>query len=87
MLGVGALSRHWRPEPRRNGRNRVLAAPVIGVDEVEPDRGVLQTDLSGTWIANFDLLPLKDFGSTRLMESDGMNHMRPTLLFFAQGRI
>ena len=43
---------------------------------------VLQTDLSGAWIADFDLFPLQDLGSTRLMESDGMNHVCPTLLFF-----
>ena len=30
--------------------------------------------------ANFDLFPLQDFGSTRLMESDGVNHECPTLL-------
>jgi hypothetical protein len=48
---------------------------VVDVDEVETDGGMLQANLSGAGFTDLDLLPLQDFGSTRLMKPDRMNHL------------
>ena len=47
---------------------------MIDVDEVEAGGFLADADLAGTGLADFDLLPLEDLGSARLMNSNGVWH-------------
>ncbi len=54
----------------RRQRERIEAAAVIGVDEVEADRRVADADLAGAGLADRDLLPAHRLGSAGLMNPD-----------------
>jgi hypothetical protein len=49
---------------------RVKAGAVIDVDEVEARGFLAQPRLAGAGLADLDLLPFEDLGSSGLMDSD-----------------
>ena len=68
------------PAPSTPGMNgsvlRIKAGAVIDVDEVEACGFLADADLPGTGLADLDLFPLEDLGSSRLMDSDRVRHGR-----------
>ncbi len=48
---------------------------MIGVDEVQPDRGVLDARLVGPWIADADVFVHQDLGPAGLVETDSLCHV------------
>ena len=73
---------HARDEGKR--RLWVEAGAVIDVDEVEPDRRLLDLDLAGAGLADLDLLPFEDFGPAIFMHPDRVGHSIPS--FFLTDR-
>src|SRR3569623_971634 len=55
--------------------DRVEAATVIGVDEVEADRGVAHADLAGTRGRQVDIVPLDHFGTAGPFDSSNARHI------------
>ena len=47
---------------------------MIGVDVVDADGGVADARLAGARIADGDLLPAHDFGTTGGVDADGVGH-------------
>ena len=55
-------------------RQRVQAGTMVGIDEVQADRGVPDLGLAFSRITDFDVVELQNLGSTRFMESDRLGH-------------
>src|SRR6202000_2849364 len=53
---------------------RIGAGAIIDVDKVQPDRGVANARLARTGLAELDLLPDQNFGTTGLVKADRMRH-------------
>ena len=47
---------------------------MVGVDEVQPDGGVLDTRLVGAWIADAHVLVYQDLGAAGVLYEDGLRH-------------
>ena len=54
--------------------HRVEARALIGIDEVDPDRGVPDAHLSRTGVGDRDVVHLQCFRSAVLMETDCLRH-------------
>ena len=48
---------------------------MIGVDEIQADRGVANADLTRAWIAHGDFFPAHLLGTTVLMNANDMRHV------------
>src|SRR5690606_10756490 len=59
-------------DPARQARHGVEAAPMVGVDEVEPDRGVADERLAGAGLADLHLLEAQHLRPTVPGEADGV---------------
>jgi hypothetical protein len=44
------------------------------VEEVEPDHGVLQAELTRAGLAHFDIFPFQNIGLAELMDADCLDH-------------
>ena len=63
-----------RAEPARQW-HRVEPAALIGVDVIEPDRGMADPDLARAGLADLDLLPFQHLGSAGLRKTDRLDHL------------
>ena len=53
---------------------RINAGAIVDVDEVQSDRGVANPRLARTGLAELDLLPDQNLGTTGLVKADRMRH-------------
>ena len=58
----------------RRKRQRIEAAAMIGVDVVEPDRGVAQPNLTLARLADLDRLPRQNLRTAGLIETNCVRH-------------
>ena len=69
------LADAFRPgDERIPARRRVHALPKIDVDEVEPDREMVESDLARSRLADLDLAPLEHLGPAGLVDLDRVHH-------------
>src|SRR6185312_3222589 len=62
-------------DSRREGQVLLVeAGPMIDVDEVETRRFLANLELARSGFSNVDLLPLEDFGTAVLMDSECVGH-------------
>src|SRR5204863_6437097 len=59
-------------------RHLVKAAALIGVDVIEPDRGVAQPDLTLARLADLDRLPGQNLRTARFLKTNRVRHGRPS---------
>ena len=55
-------------------RDRIQAGALVGIDEVQPDRGVPDPHLAGTGIGDLDGVPAQNFRPAVRMNSNRMCH-------------
>src|SRR6185295_5750286 len=63
-------------------RHRIQARAVIGVDEVQADRGIADPRLSVRRIAYFDIIELEDFRPASLVETYRLCHVCSRIFVF-----
>src|SRR6185437_5583700 len=79
-LHVGDARPDFLDDARRLGAERarqrrgIEAAPEIGLDIVEADRGMAHARLALAGLADLHLVPLQDFRAAGLVETDGVGH-------------
>src|SRR6185312_15189442 len=84
-LEIGDAGAELFDDPRRliaehgGHRHRVDAAAIVGVDEIEADRGLANACLARAGLADLDLFPAQDFGAAGLVDTDCVSHRRSPL--------
>ena len=63
------------PADAARQRHRVEPAAVVGIDEVDADRGVADADLALADASRLEVLEAQDLGSTMLMDADAAGHV------------
>ena len=55
-------------------RDRVRAIAKVGIGIIEADGDMPQPDLTGAWVAHFNFLEPKDFGTTGFVKTYDLGH-------------